>query len=134
MAGRVSHPLDDEQSFMKASTPPIPFDQPCLVALNFLSARPATRTHCASIMRDETRPGQARGLGRRHVAVRRDDRHAFLPQLLEILGALWRSGLPDTCSGRPSADGQYSRRPGFVWFVLNPGLMPTFGDVPLWNI
>jgi hypothetical protein len=31
------HPLDDEQSFMKASPPPIPFDQPCLVALNFLS-------------------------------------------------------------------------------------------------
>jgi hypothetical protein len=75
-------------------------------------------------MRDETRPGQARGLGRRHVAVRRDDHHAFLPQLLEILGALWRSGLPDTCSGRPNADGQYSRRPGFVWFVLNPGGFP----------
>jgi hypothetical protein len=30
------HPLDDEQSFLKASPPPIPFDQPCLVALNFL--------------------------------------------------------------------------------------------------
>jgi len=38
LAGRVSHPLDDEQSFMKALTPPVPFDQPCLVALNFLSA------------------------------------------------------------------------------------------------
>ena len=37
-AGRASHPLDDEQSFMKASQPPIPFDQPCLVALFFLSA------------------------------------------------------------------------------------------------
>lgn len=37
-AGRVSHPLDDTRSFMKASCPPIPFDQPCLVALNFLSA------------------------------------------------------------------------------------------------
>jgi hypothetical protein len=36
LAGRVSHPLDDEQSFMKASPPPIPFDQPCLVALHFL--------------------------------------------------------------------------------------------------
>jgi hypothetical protein len=32
------HPLDDEQSFMKASPPPIPFDQPCLVALHFLPA------------------------------------------------------------------------------------------------
>jgi hypothetical protein len=38
LAGRVSHPLDDTQSFMKVSPPPIPFDQPCLVALNFLSA------------------------------------------------------------------------------------------------
>jgi hypothetical protein len=33
------HPLDDEQSFMKASPPPIPFDQPGLVALNCLSAQ-----------------------------------------------------------------------------------------------
>ena len=32
------HPLGDKQSFMKASPPPIPFDQPSLVALNFLSA------------------------------------------------------------------------------------------------
>jgi hypothetical protein len=24
--------MDDEQSFMKASQPPIPFDQPCLVS------------------------------------------------------------------------------------------------------
>jgi hypothetical protein len=39
LAGRVSHPLDDAQSFMKASDPPIPFDQPCLVALNCLSAQ-----------------------------------------------------------------------------------------------
>ena len=37
LAGRASHPLDDKQSFMKASPPPIPFDQHCLVALNFLS-------------------------------------------------------------------------------------------------
>src|SRR5215470_17304451 len=37
LAGRVSHPLDDVQSFMKVSPPPIPFDQPCLVALIFLS-------------------------------------------------------------------------------------------------
>src|SRR5262245_31371059 len=38
LAGRVSHPLDGKQSFMKASPPPIPFDQQSLVALNFLSA------------------------------------------------------------------------------------------------
>ena len=37
LAGRVLHPLDDVQSFMKVSPPPIPFDQPCLVALFFLS-------------------------------------------------------------------------------------------------
>jgi hypothetical protein len=37
LAGRVSHPLDGTQSFMKASPPPIPFDQQSLVALNFLS-------------------------------------------------------------------------------------------------
>src|SRR5262249_43392390 len=37
LAGRVSHPLDDGQSFMKVSPPPIPFDQPCLVALLFFS-------------------------------------------------------------------------------------------------
>ena len=37
-AGRVSHPLDDEQSFMKASPPPILFDQQGLVALHFLSS------------------------------------------------------------------------------------------------
>src|SRR6516225_8403678 len=39
LAGRVSHPLDDVQSFMKVSPPPIPFDQPCLVALFYLSVR-----------------------------------------------------------------------------------------------
>ena len=31
-AGRVSHPLDDEQGFMKSSHTPFPLDQPCLVA------------------------------------------------------------------------------------------------------
>ena len=36
LAGQVSHLLDDKQSFMEASHPPIPFDQPCLVALEFL--------------------------------------------------------------------------------------------------
>jgi len=36
LVGRDLHPLDDTQSFMKASPPPIPFDQQSLVALNFL--------------------------------------------------------------------------------------------------
>ena len=36
-AGRVSHSLDDARSFMVASQPPIPSDQPCLVALKNLS-------------------------------------------------------------------------------------------------
>ena len=36
LAGRVSRPLDGKQSFMKASPPPIPFDQQSLVALNCL--------------------------------------------------------------------------------------------------
>ena len=34
LAGRVSHPLDDRQNFMKASHPPIPIDPQGLVALN----------------------------------------------------------------------------------------------------
>ena len=38
LAGRDSHPLDDEQSFMEKSHPPIPFDPQGLVALFFLSA------------------------------------------------------------------------------------------------
>ncbi len=33
LAGRDSHPLDDERSFTEASHPPILLDQPCLVAL-----------------------------------------------------------------------------------------------------
>ena len=37
-AGRALHPLDDRQSFMQVSYPPMPFDQPCLVALHCLSA------------------------------------------------------------------------------------------------
>jgi hypothetical protein len=32
------HLLDDKQRFMEASHPPLPFDQPCLVALEFLFA------------------------------------------------------------------------------------------------
>src|SRR5712691_7863833 len=38
LAGQDSHLLDDKQSFMKSSHPPIPFDPQGLVALNFLSA------------------------------------------------------------------------------------------------
>ena len=38
LARQDSHLLDDRQSFMEASHPPIPFDQPCLGALNFLSS------------------------------------------------------------------------------------------------
>ena len=33
LAGRVSHPLDDEQGFMESSHTPALLDQPCLVAL-----------------------------------------------------------------------------------------------------
>jgi hypothetical protein len=36
LARQDSHLLDDERNFMIASQPPIPFDQPCLVALFFL--------------------------------------------------------------------------------------------------
>src|SRR5262249_43683781 len=57
LAGRVSHPLDGKQSFMKASPPPIPFDQQSLVALNFLSApsffasRPVTQPNATPQLR-----------------------------------------------------------------------------------
>ena len=34
LAGRVSHPLDDKQGFMKSLHTPILLDQPCLVALD----------------------------------------------------------------------------------------------------
>jgi hypothetical protein len=37
LAGRVLHPLDDEQSFMGTAHPPIPFDPQGLVALFCLS-------------------------------------------------------------------------------------------------
>jgi hypothetical protein len=38
LAGPDSHLLDDKQSFMKASHPPILFDPQGLVALHFLSS------------------------------------------------------------------------------------------------
>ena len=41
LAGRDLHPLDDKQSFMETSHPPIPFDPQGLVALFFLSVNPA---------------------------------------------------------------------------------------------
>jgi hypothetical protein len=39
LAGQDLHLLDDTQSFMVASQPPIPFDPQGLVALNYLSSR-----------------------------------------------------------------------------------------------
>ena len=36
LAWRDVHPLDDTRSFMKASHPPLPFDQQGLVALKYL--------------------------------------------------------------------------------------------------
>src|SRR2546422_6118824 len=48
LVGRDLHPLDDTQSFMKASPPPIPFDQQSLVALNFLSTRTWASTKVTS--------------------------------------------------------------------------------------
>ena len=42
-AGRVSHPLDDKQGFMKSSHTPFPLDQPCLVALGLTLIRHAAR-------------------------------------------------------------------------------------------
>src|SRR2546425_3388538 len=43
LAGQDSHLLDDKQSFMKASHPPIPFDPQGLVALNVLYTRDAKK-------------------------------------------------------------------------------------------
>jgi hypothetical protein len=37
LAGRVSHPLDDKQSFMKSSHTPILLDQPCLAVSTQIS-------------------------------------------------------------------------------------------------
>ena len=45
LAGRVSHPLDDKQGFMKSSHTPFPLDQPCLVALGLTLIRHAARLH-----------------------------------------------------------------------------------------
>ncbi len=39
LAGQDSHLLDDTQSFMKASHPPVPIDPHCLVALSCLSTQ-----------------------------------------------------------------------------------------------
>src|SRR5437016_1135074 len=50
LAGQDSHLLDDKQSFMKVSHPPIPFDPQGLVALDFLSTPSciASRVHHVS--------------------------------------------------------------------------------------
>ena len=42
LAGRVSHPLDDKQGFMKSSHTPLLLDQPCLVALILGTNLPTT--------------------------------------------------------------------------------------------
>ena len=100
----------------------VPPGHPSGATLNFLSAhaRLATRTHRAGVVREETRPRQALGRGRRHVVVSRDDRHAFLPQLLEVLGDLWRGCIPDTCGGGPAAHRQHPRRLGRAGVLVPP--------------
>jgi hypothetical protein len=55
LAGQDSHLLDDTQSFMESSHPPIPFDQHCLVALNFLSATAFSTARVASAPLPPTR-------------------------------------------------------------------------------
>src|SRR5216684_5361818 len=52
LAGQDSHLLDDKQSFMKASHPPIPFDPQGLVALDKLSIAgiKESRTFCTSLV------------------------------------------------------------------------------------
>ena len=47
LAGRVSHPLDDKQGFMKSSHTPFPLDQPCLVALALTLSDPLAIEHVA---------------------------------------------------------------------------------------
>ena len=56
LTGRVSHPLDDERSFMESSHPSIPFDQQGLVALNFLSVFEIFQTG-RGVRRDERSHG-----------------------------------------------------------------------------
>jgi hypothetical protein len=51
LAGQDSHPLDDKRSFMVASQPPFPFDQPCLVAPVSLSWHTGGRSRDALILR-----------------------------------------------------------------------------------
>ena len=51
LAGRVSHPLDDKQGFMKSSHTPLLLDQPCLVALILGTNLPMTPPRRRSIMR-----------------------------------------------------------------------------------
>jgi len=48
LAGQDSHLLDDTQSFMKASHPPVPIDPHCLVALFFLYSHDRRRHDAAS--------------------------------------------------------------------------------------
>src|SRR5262249_14252755 len=51
LAGQDSHLLDDKQSFMETSHPPIPFDPQGLVALFYLSAQVCLRSTQPGCMR-----------------------------------------------------------------------------------
>ena len=53
LAGRVSHPLDDKQGFMKSSHTPLLLDQPCLVALILRTNLPMTPSTGASVGNDD---------------------------------------------------------------------------------
>ena len=67
LAGRVSHPLDDKQGFMKSSHTPILLDQPCLVAL---ALRRSRQDRCAPFMRTFSQPPTRKGLVQRRTRVR----------------------------------------------------------------
>ena len=70
-AGRVSHPLDDKQGFMKSSHTPFPLDQPCLVALSrevnamaHISAREDERGGLEAVIRLPYLPAHGDATGR----------------------------------------------------------------------
>ena len=54
LAERVSHPLDDERSFMESSRPPFLSDQPCLVALKVLSLDHDVSPNCSTVRKRRT--------------------------------------------------------------------------------
>ena len=63
LAGRVSHPLDDKQGFMKSSQTPFLLDQPCLVALPPEPMLPEMPSPCAGAMTALWRCGEIAGVG-----------------------------------------------------------------------